>query len=168
MEGIKLSSRKISDGRKATSKRGGGEEKKHNNANYTGRGIIFYHHNGLLDQPEVVEANDHVVEQQQQPTRLAAEQHHLERQVLPDLGKNSHQERSYEGTCYRVVVADGVAAAERDDRNPESTAEQKTERLVGVAAEEMQVNPRRSEGLSVVDAMDGFVENRVVDFRQGY
>ena len=30
------------------------------------------------------------------------------------------------------------------------------------------MNPRRSEGLSVVDAMDGFVENRVVDFPQGY
>ena len=144
-------------------------KKKHNNANYTSRRIIFYHHNGHPDRPEAVEANDHVVEQQQRPTRLVAEQRHLEQQVLPDLGKNNHQVKSYEGTCYRVVVvvADDVVAAERDDRNPENTAEQKTERPVGVAAEEKQVNPRRSEGLSVVDAKDGFVENRVVDFRQG-
>ena len=35
--------------------------------------IIFYQHNGHLDWPEVVEANDHVVEQQLQPTRLVAE-----------------------------------------------------------------------------------------------
>ena len=76
--------------------------------------IIFYHHNGHLDRPEVVEVNDHVVEQQLRPTRPVAEQCHLEWQVLPDLGNNSHEEKSYEGTCYRVVVA-----AERDDRNLE-------------------------------------------------
>jgi hypothetical protein len=85
--------------------------------------IIFYHHNELLDQLEVVEANVHVVAQQLRLIHLVAEQRHLEGQVHPDLGKNSHQEKSYEGTCYRVVVADGVVAAERNDRNPENTAE---------------------------------------------
>ena len=90
---------------------------------FTNRRLIFYHHNGLLDQPEVVEASDHVVEQQLQPIRLVAEQHHPEEQIHRDLGKNSHQERSCEGTCYRVVVADGVVvAAERDDRIPGNTA----------------------------------------------
>ena len=103
---------------------------------FTSRRLIFYHHNGLLDQPEVVEANGHVVEQQLRPTRLVAEQRHLEGQVHPDLGKNTHQEKSYEGTCCRVVVADGVVAVERDDRNLENTAVWTMERLVGVVAEE--------------------------------
>ena len=97
--------------------------------------IIFSHHNGHLDQPEVVEASD-VVEQQLRPIRLVAEQYHLLGQVHPDLGKNSRQGKSYEGTCYRVVVADGVVAAERYDKNLENTAEWRTETLVDVVAEE--------------------------------
>ena len=103
--------------------RGEKEKKKNTIMPIKSRSVIFYHHNGHPDQPEVVEANDHVVEQQLRPTRLVAEQRHLEGQVHPDLGKNSHQERSYEGTCYRVAVADGVVAAERDDKNLENTAE---------------------------------------------
>jgi hypothetical protein len=117
-EGIKRSSRKITDGREATSK----IREKNKVILITSRRIIFCHHNDFLDQPEVV-ASDHVVEQQLRLIRLVAVQLHLEGQVRRDLGKNTHPEKSYEDTCYHVVVVDGVvAAAERDDRNPENTA----------------------------------------------
>ena len=39
--------------------------------------------------------------------------------------------------------------------------------LLSREGRELQVNPRRSEGLSVFGAKDGFVENRVVGLRKG-
>jgi len=89
----------------------GRENKQHISMRFICRPIIFYH-SGRLDQPGVAEKPSEYVEQQQLPTRLAAERCHLERVVHRDLGKNTHLVTSCgDCTCCRVVAVDGVAAA---------------------------------------------------------
>ena len=131
--------------------------------------IIFYH-SALLDQPGVVEEASESVGWQLRLDPPVAGQCCLKEWDHQVPGRNNHQGTSCEDCiCCRVVVVDGVVAADQDDdKTRENTVVWRMVGLVGVVVEERLVNPRRFEGLSVVDEKDGSVENLVVvDSQQG-